>query len=90
MENEWVGRKILMGSDVHLSVSDPSPRCVIPTLPQGELVGDIGILRAIATPNRPPVLALGGDRLPCLGIYTSVECSGIVRVGDAVHVADAG
>jgi uncharacterized protein len=89
-ENLWVGRILLIGPEVRLRVSDPAPRCVVPTLPQGQLPRDIGILRAIANFNRPPVPAMDGERLPCLGIYATVERSGLVRVGDAVRIAAVG
>jgi uncharacterized protein YcbX len=89
VENEWVGRTILIGPEVRLRVTTPTPRCVVPTLPQDQLAGDMAILRAIAAHNRPPVPALGNVRLPCLGAYASVERGGIVRVGDAVWLADA-
>ena len=84
VENEWVGRTLVIGAEVRLRVTDPSPRCVVPTLPQGELIADIGILRAVAEHNRPPVPALDGARLPSLGVYASVERGGVIHAGDAV------
>lgn len=84
VENNWVGRTLAIGAEVRLRVTDPSPRCVVPTLPQGELMEDIGILRAVAEHNRPPVPALDGARLPCLGVYACVERGGVIRAGDAV------
>jgi uncharacterized protein len=90
VENEWVGGTILIGHQVRLRITNPAPRCVVPTLPQDHLVGDINILRAIAAHNRPPVPALDGAWLPCLGVYASVERGGGVRVGDVVRIADRG
>lgn len=89
VENDWVGCTILIGREVRLRITNPAPRCVVPTLPQEQLASDMGILRAIAAHNRPPVPALGDVRLPCLGVYASVERGGVVRVGDAVWMADA-
>lgn len=89
VENDWVGRTILIGREVRLRVTNPVPRCVVPTLPQGDLAADLGILRAIAAHNRPPVPARDGVRTPCLGVYAVVERGGVVRVGDAVRVAEA-
>ncbi len=83
-ENEWVGRTLQIGDTVRLRVTDPSPRCVVPTLLQAELADDIGILRAVAQHNRPPVPTLDGARLPCLGAYASIECGGVIHAGDAV------
>jgi uncharacterized protein YcbX len=84
VENEWVGRTLAIGAEVRLRVTDPSPRCVVPTLPQGELAEDIGILRAVAEHNRPAAPALDGKRLPSLGVYASVERGGVIRAGDTV------
>jgi MOSC domain-containing protein len=35
VENDWVGCTTLIGSDVRLRVSNPTSRCVAPTLRQG-------------------------------------------------------
>jgi uncharacterized protein YcbX len=42
-ENEWVGSTLVIGSEVRLRVSDPSPRCAAPTLPQGGMASWRGI-----------------------------------------------
>lgn len=84
VENEWVGRTLAIGAEVCLRVTNPSPRCVVPTLPQGELIEDIGILRAVADHNRPAVPALDGKQLPSLGVYASVERGGAIHAGDTV------
>lgn len=88
VENDWVGRTLLIEGKLRLHVSNPTPRCVVPTQPQGELVQDLGILRAIAAHNRPPVPALDDARVPCLGVYAAVEQGGVVRRGDAVQFVD--
>jgi uncharacterized protein YcbX len=84
VENDWVGRTLAIGAEVRLRVTDPSPRCVVPTLSQGELAEDIGILRAVAEHNRPAAPALDDKRLPSLGVYASVERGGVIRAGDTV------
>jgi uncharacterized protein len=84
VENDWVGRRLAIGTEVRLRVTDPSPRCVVPTLPQGELIEDIGILRAVAEHNRPAAPALDDKRLPSLGVYASVQRGGVIRAGDTV------
>ena len=84
VENGWVGRTLAIGAEVRLRVTDPSPRCVVPTLPQGELIEDIGILRAVADHNRPGAPALDGAQLPCLGVYVSVERGGLIHAGDTI------
>ncbi|HEX6540560.1 MAG TPA: MOSC N-terminal beta barrel domain-containing protein [Ktedonobacterales bacterium] len=90
IENAWVGQIIQIGDGVRLRVTTPVPRCVVPTLPQGDLVEDIGILRAVARHNRPPVPALGGTALPCLGVYASyvsIERAATIHVGDVVRLS---
>jgi len=84
LENDWIGRTLAIGAEARLRVTDPSPRCVVPTLPQGNLEEDIGILRAVAEHNRPAVPALDGARLPSLGVYATIERGGVIRTGDAV------
>jgi MOSC domain-containing protein len=86
-ENEWVGQTLLIGDQVRLRITDPVPRCVIPTLAQADLPQDIGILRAIAAYNRPPIPALGGVTQPCLGVYAVVEQGGRVRLHDQIRPA---
>ncbi len=86
-ENEWVGRTLIIGKDVRLRVTDPTPRCVITTLPQAELPRDPGILRTIAAHNRPPIPALDNVNWPSAGVYAVVERGGRIRPGDDVRLA---
>ena len=76
VENVWVGRTLRIGDDVRLKVTGPCPRCVMTTLPQGDLPRDPGILRTAAKHNKVNV-----------GIYASVVHGGHVRRRDAVRVA---
>ncbi len=39
VENSWVGRTLNLGGEVSLSITGPCPRCVMTTLPQGDLPG---------------------------------------------------
>jgi len=73
VENDWVGRTIAIGNDVHLRVTGPCARCVMTTLPQGDLPKDPGILRAAAQNNQAHV-----------GVYADVIAGGTVRRGDPV------
>jgi uncharacterized protein YcbX len=75
VENGWIGRTLALGNAVRLSVSGPCPRCVMTTLPQGDLAKDPGILRAAAQHNHANV-----------GLYASVVRGGTVRRGDAVRL----
>ena len=41
VENDWVGKIIQIGEEVRLRITDPCPRCVMPTLAQGDLPKDL-------------------------------------------------
>ena len=87
VENDWVGRTLQIG-EVRLRVSDPTPRCVVTTLPQSDLPRDVAVLRAIARHNRPAIPTLGGVEWPSVGVYAFVEQGGVVRRGDDVRVLE--
>jgi hypothetical protein len=75
VENGWIGRSLAIGDDVHLNVTGPCPRCVMTTLPQGDLPRDPGILRAAAQHNQVNV-----------GVYAAVLRGGTIRRGDPVRL----
>jgi uncharacterized protein len=51
IENSWVDKKITIGEEILLKVTAPCTRCVMTTLPQGDLPKDLGILRTVAKYN---------------------------------------
>jgi uncharacterized protein len=73
VENDWIGREVVIGDTVRLAITEPCPRCVMITLPQGDLPKDSGILRTAAQHNGVNV-----------GVYASVINEGTIRRGDAV------
>ena len=75
IENSWIGKKITIGEDIVLRVMGPCTRCVMITLPQGDLPRDSGILRTVAKYNRVNV-----------GVYASVLRSGTIHRGDLVRL----
>jgi len=75
VENAWIGQMLALGDAVRLSITGPCPRCVMTTLPQGDLPRDTGILRTAAQHNRANV-----------GVYASVVQGGKVRRGDSVRL----
>jgi uncharacterized protein len=77
IENLWVDRKIIIGEEIVLRVIAPCTRCVMITLPQGDLEKDLGILRTVAKYNQVHA-----------GVYASVFRGGIVRRGDIVQLED--
>jgi len=86
VENDWVGRLLLLGEKVRLRLTNPCPRCVMTTLPQADLPRDVGILRTAVNHNRVPVPAFGGEAMPSVGVYGVVEQGGAVLRGDPVHL----
>jgi uncharacterized protein YcbX len=75
VENDWVGRTLLLGDEVRLKIFRPCGRCVMTTLPQSDLPHDSGILRTAVQHN-------GGN----VGVYATVERGGTVRRGDSVRL----
>ena len=76
VENDWIDHTIAIGDEVRLRVTGPCPRCVMITLPQGDLPKDAGILRAAAQNNQANV-----------GVYADVIANGTIRRGDPVTLA---
>jgi uncharacterized protein YcbX len=75
VEDAWIGQILAIGDAVRLSITGPCGRCVMTTLPQGDLPRDTGILRTAAQHNRANV-----------GVYASVLHGGKVRRGDSVRL----
>ncbi len=86
VENAWVGRELAIGDEVRLRISDPTPRCSVPTLAQQELDRDPQLLRTIVEHNTLPVPVLDGEALPCAGVYGFVLRGGRLKRGDRVRV----
>jgi uncharacterized protein YcbX len=74
-ENDWIGHTIAIGDEVRLRITGPCPRCVMTTLPQGDLPKDAGILRTAAQHNGANV-----------GVYAEVEQGGSIRRADRVRI----
>jgi uncharacterized protein YcbX len=76
VEDDWIDRTIAIGDEVRLRITGPCPRCVMTTLPQGDLPRDPAILRAAAQHNQANV-----------GVYADVTAGGAIRRGDPVTFA---
>ncbi len=75
VENDWIGHTLAIGKEVRVNITGPCPRCVMTTLPQGDLPRDPGILRAAAQHNQVNV-----------GVYANVVRGGMIRRGDPVRL----
>lgn len=73
IENTWVDQTLTIGQDVRLKITGPCGRCVMTTLPQGDLPSDPEILRTAAKHNHVQV-----------GVYAAVVRGGMIRRGDSV------
>lgn len=84
VENGWVGREVALGETARVRVALPDPRCVMTTLPQGDLPNDTDVLRTLVQHNKLQVADAG--QFPCAGAYAVVEAPGTVRKGDRVAI----
>ncbi len=70
-----MGRELAIGELVRLRVTMTTGRCVMTTLPQGDLPHDRGILKAAVEHNDAAV-----------GVYAEIISGGPVRRGDVVTI----
>jgi len=78
VEDAWIGKDLNLGNHARIRVTGPCTRCVMTTLPQGDLPQDGGILRTAAKHHDVNV-----------GVYANVARGGLVRRGDPVGVEGA-
>ena len=74
VDNAWIGHTLAIG-DVRLAVVGPCPRCIMTTVPQGDLPKDAAVLRTAAEKNNANV-----------GVYACVVTGGKIRRGDTVTI----
>ncbi|VVM07662.1 hypothetical protein MAMC_01758 [Methylacidimicrobium cyclopophantes] len=77
VENQWIGKRIRIGDSVRLQITMGCGRCVMTTLPQGDLPQDPGILRTAARYNHAEV-----------GVYAKVLSEGWVWRGAPVRLEE--
>jgi len=75
LEQGWLERRLAIGDSVEIAVSEHCKRCVMTTLPQGELPMDPAILHTATAYNNTRA-----------GVYATVVQPGIIKVGDPVRV----
>lgn len=76
VEDHWLGGALHIGDGVKFEDFQPTVWCVTSTLAQEELPRDLSILRTVAQYHRG-----------CLGVYATISASGLLNVGDEVHLA---
>ena len=75
VESDWIGRTLALGSELRLELSEPCERCVMTTLPQGELEREPRILATLNAHN-------SGH----MGVYARVVRPGALRRGDRAEL----
>ena len=75
VEDTWIGHTLAIGDEVRLGITGPCSRCVMTTLPQGDLPNDPDILRTVAKHNQVHV-----------GVYATVLQGGIIRRDDVAKL----
>lgn len=84
VENDWAGRVIAFAGGATVAATIPTMRCVMTTLPQGDLPRDPDTLRAIAKHNRVEIPGLG--TWACAGVYADVTGPGELAVGEDYEI----
>ena len=72
VESNWLNRTLAVGA-THLTIDEHTVRCVMTTLPQGDLPQDAGILATVTEANKQHA-----------GVYCGVTTPGTIRIGDPV------
>lgn len=75
VEQTWVGKTVCIGDEVRLKIIQPTKRCVMTTLAQGDLPNDLNVLKTIVKENDG-----------YFGVYAEIERTGKIHVGDKVIV----
>jgi len=76
VEDTWIGKSVQIGDHTRVTFTGPCIRCVMTTLPQGDLPQDGSILRTAAKHHGVSV-----------GVYASIARGGLVRRGDPVSIS---
>jgi uncharacterized protein YcbX len=77
-ENDWDEKILAIGPEVKIKITGPCGRCVMTTLPQGDLPRDTGILKTAARHNQARV-----------GAYAAVLHGGVIHAGDSIQIETA-
>jgi uncharacterized protein len=74
LEQGWIERCFVIGDGVEIAITEHCKRCVMTTLPQGDLPLDPAILHTTSAHNNTRA-----------GVYASVVRPGAIKVGDPVR-----
>ncbi len=85
-DNQWSRSVLRLGGSLEARAIMATMRCVMVTLPQGELLHAREVLQTLNRVNRLDVPSMGS--YPCIGVYARVVRPGTVSEGDEVVVSD--
>lgn len=77
VEQGWTGRRLRIGANVELEITEGAERCRMVSLPQGDLAEEPDVLRVIAR-----------EADARFGVYAKVVTTGTIRAHDAVVLAE--
>ena len=77
VEQGWLERSLQIGDSVRIIGTDNCVRCVMTTLPQGDLPFDPAILHTVTAANRT-----------WAGIYAGMRAPGEIKIGDPVMLVE--
>jgi len=83
-ETAWVGTTVSTAAALQLNIVMPTPRCVMTTLPHGDLPQDPSILLTVAEHSKAMIAPLRKE-MPSVGVYALVEQQGTLRIGDELR-----
>lgn len=88
VEDAWIGRDLKAGA-LRMKVIDTMSRCVMTTLPQGDLPNDPGIMKTLVDHHQVTMPAIGRD-VPSVGVAVTVTAGGRISRRDQVLVEREG
>jgi hypothetical protein len=74
LEQGWIERRFAIGDGLEIAITEHCKRCVMTTLPQGDLPMDPAILHTTSAHNNTRA-----------GVYAAVVRAGAIKVGDPVR-----
>lgn len=83
-ENGWPGKRLVFEGGVTLKIIVPTPRCIVPSLPQVGLERSVDTIRSIARLNRIEIDGYGTHS--CVGAYAKVVTGGALIKGSKVEL----
>ncbi|MBI1179881.1 MAG: MOSC domain-containing protein [Alphaproteobacteria bacterium] len=84
--HEWPGSGAMIGP-VAMDFIDPTPRCVMTTLPQADLAKDTAIFRTAAAWIKAPSITFApGEMMSVIaGVHATATTAGVISVGDMLR-----